>query len=170
MCACFLLQWENLWAMLCLFLISASSCTRSAWISVRATCTGTLWPKRWVHTCTHNTPLDSFNDLHEHVLIRSVSCQSCGDRTMNLHDYGMLLPCGIDRFRGVEFVCCPAEAERDADSAEQDPDDSDVWWGGAETDYSDNRYALAQINEAKAAKSRVMRQCSGDRRRSRLNL
>lgn len=89
---------------------------------------------------------------------------------MNLHDYGMLLPCGIDRFRGVEFVCCPAEAERDADSAEQDPDDSDVWWGGAETDYSDNRYALAQINEAKAAKSRVMRQCLGDRRRSRFNL
>lgn len=59
---------------------------------------------------------------------------------MNLHDYGMLLPCGIDRFRGVEFVCCPTEAERDVDSAEKDTDDSDVWWGGAENDYSDNRY------------------------------
>lgn len=59
---------------------------------------------------------------------------------MNLHDYGMLLPCGIDRFRGVEFVCCPAEAERDMDSTEKDADDSDVWWGGAENDYSDNRY------------------------------
>lgn len=74
---------------------------------------------------------------------------------MNLHDYGMLLPCGIDRFRGVEFVCCPAEAERDADSAEQDADDSDVWWGGAENDYSDNRYthiyARNADNEAKAA-------------------
>ncbi|KAG7246763.1 hypothetical protein CRUP_004777, partial [Coryphaenoides rupestris] len=57
---------------------------------------------------------------------------------MNLHDYGMLLPCGIDRFRGVEFVCCPVEAERDADSAERYRDDSDVWWGGAEADYSDN--------------------------------
>lgn len=72
---------------------------------------------------------------------------------MNLHDYGMLLPCGIDRFRGVEFVCCPAEAERDADSTEQDADDSDVWWGGAETDYSDNRYTHThtQINEGKSA-------------------
>lgn len=74
---------------------------------------------------------------------------------MNLLDYGMLLPCGIDRFRGVEFVCCPAEAERDADSAEQDADDSDVWWGGAETDYSDNRYAHTHtrglMNESKAA-------------------
>lgn len=59
---------------------------------------------------------------------------------MNLHDYGMLLPCGIDRFRGVEFVCCPAEAEREADSAELEGEESDVWWGGAETEYSDNRY------------------------------
>jgi len=59
---------------------------------------------------------------------------------MNLHDYGMLLPCGIDRFRGVEFVCCPAEAERDSDRTEQEGAESDVWWGGAETEYSDNRY------------------------------
>ncbi|KAI2668825.1 Amyloid-beta A4 protein [Labeo rohita] len=57
---------------------------------------------------------------------------------MNLHDYGMLLPCGIDRFRGVEFVCCPAEAEKESDSAAADEDDSDVWWGGAENDYSEN--------------------------------
>lgn len=68
--------------------------------------------------------------------------QSCGDRTMNLHDYGMLLPCGIDRFRGVEFVCCPAEMERESDSAELEEDDSDVWWGGPDTDYTDSRYAL----------------------------
>lgn len=59
---------------------------------------------------------------------------------MNLHDYGMLLPCGIDRFRGVEFVCCPAEAERASDSAELEGEESDVWWGGAETEYTDNRY------------------------------
>lgn len=59
---------------------------------------------------------------------------------MNLHDYGMLLPCGIDRFRGVEFVCCPAEAERDSDSAAPEGEESDVWWGGAEAEYSDNRY------------------------------
>lgn len=59
---------------------------------------------------------------------------------MNLHDYGMLLPCGIDRFRGVEFVCCPAWAERDSDSAQLEGEESDVWWGGAESEYSDNRY------------------------------
>lgn len=59
---------------------------------------------------------------------------------MNLHDYGMLLPCGIDRFRGVEFVCCPAEAEREMDSAEMEGEESDVWWGGVETEYGENRY------------------------------
>lgn len=59
---------------------------------------------------------------------------------MNLHDYGMLLPCGIDRFRGVEFVCCPTEEERVSESTEVEGEESDVWWGGAETEYSDNRY------------------------------
>uniref|UniRef100_A0A4W6G395 Amyloid-beta A4 protein n=1 Tax=Lates calcarifer TaxID=8187 RepID=A0A4W6G395_LATCA len=73
---------------------------------------------------------ERMDQCESHLHWHTVAKESCGDRTMNLHDYGMLLPCGIDRFRGVEFVCCPAEAERDADSAEQDADDSDVWWGG----------------------------------------
>ncbi|XP_068612524.1 amyloid beta (A4) precursor protein a isoform X2 [Brachionichthys hirsutus] len=81
---------------------------------------------------------ERMNQCESHLHWHTVAKESCGDRAMNLHDYGMLLPCGIDRFRGVEFVCCPAEAERDTNSAEQDADDSDVWWGGAETDYSDN--------------------------------
>ncbi|KAL0963446.1 hypothetical protein UPYG_G00306500 [Umbra pygmaea] len=70
--------------------------------------------------------------LHWHTIAK----ESCGDRTMNLHDYGMLLPCDIDRFRGVEFVCCPSETQRETDGAEQT--ESDVWWGGAETEYTDN--------------------------------
>ncbi|XP_051765973.1 amyloid-beta A4 protein-like isoform X2 [Ctenopharyngodon idella] len=73
-----------------------------------------------------------------HLHWHTVAKESCGDRSMNLHDYGMLLPCGIDRFRGVEFVCCPAEAEKESDSAAVEEDDSDVWWGGAEADYSEN--------------------------------
>ncbi|KAM4537862.1 amyloid beta (A4) precursor protein a isoform 2-T2 [Fundulus diaphanus] len=81
---------------------------------------------------------ERMDKCESHLHWHTVAKESCGDRTMNLHDYGMLLPCGIDRFRGVEFVCCPTEAERGADSVEQDADDSDVWWGGAETDYADN--------------------------------
>uniref|UniRef100_A0A673CG02 Amyloid-beta A4 protein n=1 Tax=Sphaeramia orbicularis TaxID=375764 RepID=A0A673CG02_9TELE len=94
---------------------------------------------------------ERMDQCESHLHWHTVAKESCGDRTMNLHDYGMLLPCGIDRFRGVEFVCCPAEAERDADSAEQDADDSDVWWGGAETDYSDNRYKLINDKEEEVA-------------------
>lgn len=67
---------------------------------------------------------------------------------MNLHDYGMLLPCGIDRFRGVEFVCCPAETQRESDSVELT--ESDVWWGGAETEYTDNRYAQTRTHKHSA--------------------
>lgn len=62
---------------------------------------------------------------------------------MNLHDYGMLLPCGIDRFRGVEFVCCPAETEQETDTLELEGEESDVWWDGAESEYSDSRYNVA---------------------------
>ncbi|XP_026126751.1 amyloid-beta A4 protein-like isoform X1 [Carassius auratus] len=72
-----------------------------------------------------------------HLHWHTVAKESCGDRSMNLHDYGMLLPCGIDRFRGVEFVCCPMEEQKELDSEEQEEANSDVWWGGAEAEYTD---------------------------------
>nr|XP_033796929.1 amyloid-beta precursor protein isoform X4 [Geotrypetes seraphini] len=73
-----------------------------------------------------------------HLHWHTVAKESCSEKSTNLHDYGMLLPCGIDRFRGVEFVCCPVADEGDnPDSADAEDDDSDVWWGGAEADYVD---------------------------------
>ncbi|XP_076015249.1 amyloid beta (A4) precursor protein b isoform X1 [Genypterus blacodes] len=81
---------------------------------------------------------ERMDQCESHLHWHTVAKESCGDRAMNLHDYGMLLPCGIDRFRGVEFVCCPVEAEREADSAELEGAESDVWWGGAENEYTDN--------------------------------
>ncbi|KAK2839933.1 hypothetical protein Q5P01_013673 [Channa striata] len=80
---------------------------------------------------------ERMDQCESHLHWHTVAKESCGDRSMNLHDYGMLLPCGIDRFRGVEFVCCPAEAERESDSTDLEGEASDVWWGGAETEYSD---------------------------------
>lgn len=47
------------------------------------------------------------------------------------------MPCGIDRFRGVEFVCCPLEEQRDSEAEEQEEVNSDVWWGAAENEYTD---------------------------------
>ncbi|XP_038244082.1 amyloid-beta precursor protein isoform X5 [Dermochelys coriacea] len=73
-----------------------------------------------------------------HLHWHTVAKESCSEKSMNLHDYGMLLPCGIDKFRGVEFVCCPLADESDnVDSADAEEDDSDVWWGGADADYAD---------------------------------
>ncbi|XP_010127992.1 PREDICTED: amyloid beta A4 protein-like, partial [Chlamydotis macqueenii] len=73
-----------------------------------------------------------------HLHWHTVAKESCSEKSMNLHDYGMLLPCGIDKFRGVEFVCCPLAEESDTlDSADAEDDDSDVWWGGADADYAD---------------------------------
>lgn len=76
--------------------------------------------------------------IHTHCFL--LPLQTCSEKSTNLHDYGMLLPCGIDKFRGVEFVCCPLAEESDnIDSADAEEDDSDVWWGGADTDYADGR-------------------------------
>uniref|UniRef100_A0A7N8XEY5 Amyloid-beta A4 protein n=1 Tax=Mastacembelus armatus TaxID=205130 RepID=A0A7N8XEY5_9TELE len=72
---------------------------------------------------------ERMDQCESHLHWHTVAKESCGDRSMNLHDYGMLLPCGIDRFRGVEFVCCPAEAERESDSMDVEGEVSDVWWG-----------------------------------------
>ena len=33
---------------------------------------------------------------------------ACQERGMKVKSFAMLLPCGIDVFSGVEFVCCPA--------------------------------------------------------------
>ena len=36
---------------------------------------------------------------------------ACAERGMRVKDFAMLLPCGIDVFSGVEFVCCPRHNE-----------------------------------------------------------
>ncbi|XP_017522970.2 amyloid beta precursor like protein 1 isoform X1 [Manis javanica] len=33
--------------------------------------------------------------------------EACSSQGLILHGSGMLLPCGTDRYRGVEYVCCP---------------------------------------------------------------
>ncbi|XP_067849453.1 amyloid beta (A4) precursor protein a isoform X2 [Heptranchias perlo] len=81
---------------------------------------------------------EKMNTCESHLYWHTVAKETCGDKIMNLHDYGMLLPCGIDEFRGVEFVCCPIPEENDKiDSSDVDEEDSDVWWGGDDADYAD---------------------------------
>jgi len=35
------------------------------------------------------------------------AASACQERSMKVKSFAMLLPCGIDVFSGVEFVCCP---------------------------------------------------------------
>uniref|UniRef100_A0A803TBZ1 Amyloid-beta A4 protein n=1 Tax=Anolis carolinensis TaxID=28377 RepID=A0A803TBZ1_ANOCA len=92
--------------------------------------------------------------LHWHTAAK----ESCSEKGMNLHDYGMLLPCGIDKFRGVEFVCCPVADESDnVDSAEAEEDDSDVWWGGADADYADGSPKVQNDLKATKTKQEIVR-------------
>ncbi|KAG5271936.1 hypothetical protein AALO_G00185850 [Alosa alosa] len=39
----------------------------------------------------------------------NVAKETCTEDSLELHSYGMLIPCG-NNFRGVEFVCCPGRA------------------------------------------------------------
>ncbi|XP_069745113.1 amyloid-beta precursor protein-like isoform X2 [Narcine bancroftii] len=80
---------------------------------------------------------EKMDTCESHLYWHTVAKETCGDKIMNLHDYGMLLPCGIDEFRGVEFVCCPIPEENDKIDSDLDEEDSDVWWGGDDADYAD---------------------------------
>ncbi|XP_062254609.1 amyloid beta precursor like protein 1 isoform X2 [Platichthys flesus] len=41
-----------------------------------------------------------------YVYWHNIAKEECSADNLELHSYGMLLPCG-NRFRGVEYVCCP---------------------------------------------------------------
>ncbi|KYO44128.1 hypothetical protein Y1Q_0020596 [Alligator mississippiensis] len=52
----------------------------------------------------HQEKMDS---CESYVAWHGVAKEACGMEGLELHSYGMLLPCGADHFRGVEYVCCP---------------------------------------------------------------
>ncbi|KTG33938.1 hypothetical protein cypCar_00036359 [Cyprinus carpio] len=54
----------------------------------------------------HQEQMDS---CESYVYWHSIAKEACTADSLELHSYGMLLPCG-DRFRGVEYVCCPGRA------------------------------------------------------------
>ncbi|KAI1893665.1 hypothetical protein AGOR_G00126040 [Albula goreensis] len=65
-----------------------------------------------------------------HQQWRGVAKEACSKSDMTLHSYGMLLPCGIDKFHGTEYVCCPTSRPDEAaphsqPSQEEEDDDED---------------------------------------------
>uniref|UniRef100_A0A3B5BIK4 Amyloid beta precursor like protein 2 n=1 Tax=Stegastes partitus TaxID=144197 RepID=A0A3B5BIK4_9TELE len=59
-----------------------------------------------------------------HQQWHGVAKEACAKSTMVLHSYGMLLPCGIDKFHGTEYVCCPSSREP-VDEEEEDEEEED---------------------------------------------
>ncbi|XP_045069241.1 amyloid-like protein 1 isoform X1 [Coregonus clupeaformis] len=51
----------------------------------------------------HQEQMDA---CESYVYWHNIAKEACTADSLELHSYGMLLPCG-DRFRGVEYVCCP---------------------------------------------------------------
>ncbi|XP_066541780.1 amyloid-like protein 2 isoform X5 [Hoplias malabaricus] len=64
-----------------------------------------------------------------HQQWHGVSKEACSKANMVLHSYGMLLPCGIDKFHGTEYVCCPStrpeELAPSASPSQEEDEDED---------------------------------------------
>ncbi|XP_035261364.1 amyloid-like protein 1 isoform X1 [Anguilla anguilla] len=84
----------------------------------------------------HQEQMDA---CESHVYWHNIAKEACTADSLELHSYGMLLPCG-DKFRGVEYVCCPG---RGGSGARGDADAGDGPQGGAQT--------LAPLTDAKAS-------------------
>lgn len=56
-----------------------------------------------------------------YVYWHNIAKEACTADSLELHSYGMLVPCG-DHFRGVEYVCCPGRAASNKLEAEPLPE------------------------------------------------
>lgn len=76
-----------------------------------------------------------------------------------LHSYGMLLPCGIDKFHGTEYVCCPSSRTGESappslpsqeDDEEEEVEDEEIDEADLdEEDAVEDRWAIAKKGEGK---------------------
>ncbi|XP_038610518.1 amyloid-like protein 2 isoform X3 [Tachyglossus aculeatus] len=81
-------------------------------------------------------------ESHQHW--HTVATEACLTQGLTLYSYGMLLPCGVDRFHGTEYVCCPqtktgdtvlSREEEEEEEEEDDDDDDDDDEQGEDEDY-----------------------------------
>jgi len=63
-----------------------------------------LVPEHCVFDHVHNSRLCSAYSHWNHTALKS-----CAARGYQLQNFAILQPCGVDKFNGVEFVCCPPE-------------------------------------------------------------
>ncbi|KAG8010155.1 Amyloid-like protein 1 [Nibea albiflora] len=67
----------------------------------------------------HQERMDSCESLE---YWHNIAKEECVADNLELHSYGMLLPCG-DKFRGVEYVCCPG---RGSSSGKVETEERDI--------------------------------------------
>ncbi|XP_076304281.1 amyloid-beta-like protein isoform X2 [Tachypleus tridentatus] len=78
-----------------------------------------LVPEHCLFDHVHNQSICQSFDEWNHT-----AAQTCGTSGMKLQSFAMLLPCGVDIFSGVEFVCCPenGKSSKLSNSVEDDSD------------------------------------------------
>ncbi|XP_014669092.1 PREDICTED: amyloid beta A4 protein-like [Priapulus caudatus] len=88
--------------------------------------------------------------------------ESCSNRAMRLSSFAMLLPCGIDMFSGVEFVCCPGNDDAAVPtSASPGVRDTDRYFFhvSQEEEHEEFRAALQRVEEKHRSKvTKVMKE------------
>ncbi|XP_042279366.1 amyloid-like protein 1 isoform X2 [Thunnus maccoyii] len=67
----------------------------------------------------HQEQMDA---CESYVYWHNIAKEACTADSLELHSYGMLLPCG-DHFRGVEYVCCPG---RGSSSGKGDTEEREI--------------------------------------------
>uniref|UniRef100_A0A8D2ZG36 Amyloid beta (A4) precursor-like protein 2 n=1 Tax=Scophthalmus maximus TaxID=52904 RepID=A0A8D2ZG36_SCOMX len=86
-----------------------------------------------------------------HQQWHGVAKEACAKSSMVLHSYDIMLPCGIDKFKGTEYVCCPSYriAESAPPSLPSQEDDDDE-----EEEVEDEEIDEADLDEEDAVEDR----------------
>ncbi|KAK2844418.1 hypothetical protein Q5P01_011077 [Channa striata] len=79
-----------------------------------------------------------------HVYWHNIAKEECTADNLELHSYGMLLPCG-DQYRGVEYVCCPG---RGTSSGKGEGEERDVPAGTTFTSQTSGKNSVTKVTAA----------------------
>ncbi|XP_045151534.1 amyloid beta precursor like protein 2 isoform X1 [Echinops telfairi] len=98
---------------------------------------------------SHKTQMEVCeNHQHWHTVVK----EACLTQGMALYSYGMLLPCGVDQFHGIEYVCCPptkiveSTISKEEEEEEED-DDYDIYKSEFPTEANLEDFTEAAVDE-----------------------
>ncbi|XP_048840605.1 amyloid beta precursor like protein 2-like isoform X2 [Brienomyrus brachyistius] len=109
-----------------------------------------------------------------HQQWHGVSKEACAKSGMVLHSYGMLLPCGVDKFHGTEYVCCPPShverpgqqpqpsQEEEDEEGNKDDDEEDLMELDEDEDEDEDEESEAPAQEQPTRKIEVVEEVEDD--------